>query len=58
MPNVTPVKYRAQYQLYPNKPCVDEDGATCGACVLGRLARLGRTVGPGPGHSLKKKAEG
>lgn len=52
MPNVTPVRYRAAYQLYPNKPCVDEDSGHCAACVAGRLRRLGRTIGKGPGHSL------
>ncbi len=53
MPNVTPQKYRALYQLYPNKPCVDEDGAKCSICVAGRIARLGRTIGKGPGHTVK-----
>jgi biotin synthase len=51
MPNVTPQKYRALYQLYPNKPCVDEDSGQCSLCVAGRVARLGRFVGKGPGHS-------
>jgi len=53
MPNVTPGKYRRLYQLYPNKPCVDEDGAACAMCVRGRLATLGRDIGTGPGHSLR-----
>jgi len=53
MPNVTPGKYRRMYQLYPNKPCVDEEGAACAICVRGRLAGLGRSVGTGPGHSLR-----
>jgi biotin synthase len=53
MPNVTPGTYRRLYQLYPNKPCVDEDGAACAACVRIRLANLGRPVGTGPGHSLR-----
>jgi len=53
MPNVTPAKYRRMYQLYPNKPCVDEEGAACAICVRGRLARLGRPAGRGPGHSLR-----
>ena len=57
MPNVTPQKYRALYQLYPNKPCVDEDSGQCSACVVGRVARLGRTIGKGPGHSLKRGGE-
>ena len=51
MPNVTPQKYRVLYQLYPNKPCVDEDSGQCAACVAGRVNRLGRTIGKGPGHS-------
>ena len=54
MPNFTPPKYRALYQLYPGKPCVDEDGGMCAACVKKRVARLGRTVGKGPGHSLRE----
>jgi biotin synthase len=51
MPNLTPGKYRREYQLYPNKPCVDEDGAACAVCVRGRLAALGRAVAAGPGHA-------
>jgi biotin synthase len=51
MPNITPGKYRVFYQLYPNKPCVDEDGAACSLCVAGRLAALKRPLGTGPGHS-------
>lgn len=54
MPNVSPAKYRKLYQLYPGKPCVDEDGAACALCVQGRIARLGRRVGQGPGHSFKR----
>ena len=55
MPNVTPGKYRRLYQLYPNKPCVDEDGAACASCVRGRIAGLGRRIAEGPGHSLRRK---
>ena len=56
MPNVTPRKYRVLYQLYPNKPCVDEDSGQCAACVVGRVARLGRTVGKGAGHGRSKNS--
>ena len=55
MPNLSPAKYRKLYQLYPGKPCVDEDGAACAICVQGRIARLGRRVGQGPGHSRKRR---
>ena len=57
MPNITPGKYRRMYQLYPNKPCVDEDGAACALCVRGRLASLGREVGEGPGHAASPAKE-
>lgn len=53
MPNVTPQRYRVHYQLYPNKPCVDEDSGQCSRCVRGRVARLGRKLGTGPGHSRR-----
>ena len=56
MPNVTPGKYRRLYQLYPNKPCVDEDGAACACCVRGRFAGLGRRIADGPGHSLRSQS--
>lgn len=55
MPNVTPGKYRRLYQLYPNKPCVDEEGAACAICVRGRLAQLGRPAATGPGHSVRQQ---
>ena len=54
MPNVTPQKYRRLYQLYPNKPCVDEDSAQCATCVAARLQRLGRRIGQGRGDSRRR----
>ena len=47
-------KYRKDYLLYPDKPCVDEGGGMCAFCVMGRLEQLGRTIGEGPGHSIKR----
>ena len=55
MPNATPGPLRTDYQLYPGKPCIDEDAADCALCVQARLRALGRPVAQGPGHSLKKK---
>ncbi len=55
MPNITPGKYRRLYQLYPNKSCVDEEGAACAICVRGRIAILEREIGVGPGHSIRKQ---
>ena len=55
MPNATPGPLRKDYQLYPGKPCIDEDAADCTLCVQARLRALGRPVAQGPAHSLKKK---
>jgi len=52
MTNHTPDRYRRDYLLYPGKPCADESDDACNACIRARLARLGRPVGKGPGHSL------
>ncbi len=52
MPNMTPPRFRRRYQLYPDKPCVDERAARCANCVLERLAALGRPLAEEPGHSL------
>lgn len=54
MPNVTPGAYRKHYQLYPNKPCVDEDSDQCSRCVAGRVTRLGRKIGSGRGDSMRR----
>jgi biotin synthase len=55
MPNNTPVRYRKDYLLYPDKPCVDESAEQCVSCVTVRIQALGRSIGQGPGHSLKRK---
>ncbi len=53
MPNMTPQPFRQYYQLYPGKPCLDEDGDDCAFCILGRINRLGRKVGNDAGHSKR-----
>ncbi|MFP4458879.1 MAG: [FeFe] hydrogenase H-cluster radical SAM maturase HydE [Candidatus Zixiibacteriota bacterium] len=45
MPNVTDTKYRRGYQLYENKPCLDENSSMCQDCLEGRIAKLGETIG-------------
>lgn len=54
MPNATPGPLRKDYQLYPGKPCIDEDASDCALCVKARLRALGRPVAVGPSHSLKR----
>ena len=44
MPNVTDVAYRRAYQLYENKPCLDENAGLCRACLDRRLAAVGEEI--------------
>ncbi|HWP96340.1 MAG TPA: [FeFe] hydrogenase H-cluster radical SAM maturase HydE [Syntrophomonadaceae bacterium] len=54
MPNVTPVKYRAMYELYPDKVCIEEGSNQCWNCTQRRIQSIGRQVGRGAGMSLNK----
>ncbi len=45
MPNVTETKYRSSYQLYEDKPCVNENSAMCKGCLERRIASIGETIG-------------
>ncbi len=44
MPNVTDTEYRRNYQLYENKPCLDENSEQCRYCLARRLEKIGETV--------------
>lgn len=60
MPNVTPARYRAAYDIYPDKACVVETAEACRERLAVQLAALGRTVGCGRGdsrsHALRTQA--
>jgi biotin synthase len=47
MPNITPGKYRNDYALYENKPCVDEDPDQCLGCLDARLSIADSEIGYG-----------
>lgn len=47
MPNLTPVKYRENYLLYENKPCLDEEADECKNCLEARIHISGDTIGYG-----------
>jgi len=49
MPNLTPVKYRSLYQIYPAKACIEESATDCNQCLRGQISSLGRFAGAGPG---------
>ena len=47
MPNVTETDFRPKYQLYNNKPCLDENSASSRDTLLARIEEIGETVGFG-----------
>ena len=47
MPNLTPVKYRQDYLLYENKPCLDEEADQCKSCLETRIQMAGDTIAYG-----------
>jgi biotin synthase len=49
MPNLTPVKYRRLYEIYPDKACIAESADDCNQCLHGQIRSLGRIAGQGPG---------
>ncbi len=59
MPNITPTDYRKFYQLYDNKPCLDENARKCRSCLETRVRHTsGEEIGYGEWgdspHFLKK----
>lgn len=45
MPNLTPVKYREDYLLYEDKPCIDEEADECQNCLEARIRMAGAEIG-------------
>lgn len=54
MPNVSPIKYRTLYSLYPDKICISEGPHQCQGCINKRLSNIGRPVSSSYGNSLKQ----
>jgi biotin synthase len=49
MPNLTPLKYRKLYEIYPDKACMAETGDACHGCLSARMKMIGRHAGHGAG---------
>ena len=58
MPIITLREYRRKYQLYDDKPCVDDDPSHCKNCLTGRVESVGDVVGfsekGDPPHFLRR----
>lgn len=55
MPNLTPRKYRAFYEIYPAKVCIDETAKDCLGCMHKRIRSIGRVAGKGQGGRVNLK---
>lgn len=52
MPNITPIKAKKNYLLYPGKICLDESGIQCIGCLSLRMKPLGRNLSFAKGDTL------
>ncbi len=53
MPNVTPLRYRVRYEIYPAKACIYETAEQSHESLRRRIASIGRRIGDGPGTSKR-----
>jgi biotin synthase len=55
MPNMTPIRYRFLYEIYPDKACSHETAEECQNCIKMRIEAIGRQVGKGPGPAVSMR---
>lgn len=55
MPNVTTTEYRAKYEIYPNKICINENPDKCKGCISAKIQSIGRTISTSFGFRVGKK---
>ena len=53
MPNVTSKEYRAEYEIYPGKICINENPEQCRGCIEGKIKAIGRTISSTKGFRAK-----
>jgi biotin synthase len=53
MPDFTPSPYREQYQIYPDKKCMNDNPLNCRACLQLQIESIGRRISSGRGDSFK-----
>lgn len=54
MPNITSQQYRAKYEIYPDKICVNDNPDKCRNCIGAKIKSIGRTVATNYGFSHNK----
>ncbi len=55
MPNLADVEYKKNYEIYPNKICVNEDSSKCAGCISAQLKSINRTIAVDKGFRKKLK---
>lgn len=53
MPNVTSREYRAKYEIYPGKICINENPEQCRGCIEAKIKAIGRTISKEKGFRNK-----
>lgn len=51
MPNITKTQYRAKYEIYPNKICLNDSPDKCRGCIGAKIKSIGRYVASNYGFS-------
>lgn len=51
MPNVTSTQYRAKYEIYPNKICLNDKPEKCRGCIGAKIESIGRKIATNYGFS-------
>ncbi len=53
MPNVTSTEYRAKYEIYPGKICINDKPEQCRGCIENKIKSIGRTISKDYGFRKK-----
>lgn len=51
MVNMNLPEYKQQYEIYPERICIEETNDQCLLCLKGRIASVGKKIGDGYGNS-------
>ena len=54
MPNITGVEHRKNYEIYPNKICLNDSAEKCVHCITGKIKSIGRDVSTSKGYRKDK----
>ena len=52
MPNVTSIEYRAKYEIYPGKICINENPEQCRGCIETKIKSIGRIISQEKGFRI------